>query len=293
MSRVGESWRTFYQTGNLSWYPSAGFSVEYLLRLARSEWITRMLRLAQIRPGSPARILEAGCGTGQYAIALSLLGFHVEAFDYNEEALAIARRLAQKVMASGYDLSLRFYQDDLLAPRSTAGSYDLVFNQAVLEYFVDKAERTKALAEMVRLARPGGRVAVILQHTQHPFRHLWEKMGWTGYVNQPPVTLYTPQRLAAELRAVGLTNVATDGVYPWKVLFWPPWYRRWKFLHDAFYLLGQALNRWVPLPRIARAHLAIQILAVGRKSEVRNITANDPIFPASKNRGEEVRAEQR
>jgi SAM-dependent methyltransferase len=267
MSRVVESWRRFYQVGNLSWYPSTGFSAEYLMRLGRSEWITRMLRLAQIRPNSRVRILEAGCGTGQYAIALALLGFQVDAFDYNEEALAIARQLVDKVRASGYDLSLRFYHDNLLDTQATADSYDLVFNQAVLEYFVDEAERSRALAEMARLTRPGGCVAVIVQHTEHPFRHLWEKLGWTGYVNQPPVTLYTPRRLAAELRAVGLTDAGTDGIYPWKVLFWPPWYRRWKFLHDAFYLLGQALNRGVPLPRIFRAHLAIQILVVGRKAE--------------------------
>ena len=282
MNRVGESWRTFYQAGNLSWYQPEVVSVEYLLRLAQSEWITRMLRLTRVCPNSRLRILEAGCGTGQHAIALSLLGFQVEAFDYNEEALEIARRLARKVMVCGRDAP-RFYQDDLIAPRSVYGSYDLVFNQAVLEYFDIAAERRKALAQMARFARPGGWVAAIVQHTQHPLRRLWKKMGWPGYINQPPVTLYTPESLAREVAQAGLVDVRTDGIYPWKVLFWPPWHRRWKSLHDTFYLLGQALNRGIPLPRTLRSRLAIQILAVGRKREMPNAKRTESPLPQSVN----------
>jgi SAM-dependent methyltransferase len=280
VNRVGESWRTYYQTGNLSWYQSEVFSVEYLLRLSRSEWITRMLGLTRICPNPGLRILEAGCGTGQHAIALSLLGFQVDAFDYNLEALEIARQLARKVMACGYEAP-RFYQDDLTAPRSACDSYDLVFNQAVLEYFDIEVERRNALAQMARLTRPGGWVAIIVQHTRHPFRRLWEKLGWPGYINQPPVTLYTPHRLAQELCQAGLMNVRTDGIYPWKVLFWPPWHRRWKFLHDPVYLLGQALNRGVPLPCTLRSHLSIQILAGGRKLESLNAKAFNSLLPRS------------
>ena len=225
-----------------------------------------MLDHTGFHPDSNPSILEAGCGTAMYAIALSLLGFSVHAFDYNNEALDIGRYLMRKVRSNGHSISLRLYQDNLLSVRSPSDTYDLVFNQAVLEYFCDEDERKKALSEIVRVTRPGGWVAVIVQHTDHPFQRLWEKMGWPGYVNQPPVTTFTPARLSEELRQAELSNISVDGIYPWKAFFfWPPWYQRWKWTHDAIYVLGRMLSLAAPLPCILRRHLAIQILAVGRK----------------------------
>jgi SAM-dependent methyltransferase len=265
MSQVGECWRGFYRAGNLSWYDPATFSVERLVRLTQSEWITRLLRACRLRPGPRLRVLEAGCGTGQFALALALAGCDVEAFDYNEEALEIARHLARKVQAAGHPIALRLFRDDLLAPRSAPGQYDLVFNQAVLEYFCADAERQRALQQMTRLARPGGWVAAIVQHTGHSFQRVWRRMGWEGYTNQPPLTVYTPGRLARELRQSGLARVRLDGVYPWQAFFWPPWYRRWKWAEQVVYLLGQGLRRAAGLPRPVRSRLALQILGAGRK----------------------------
>lgn len=266
MSSAGEAWKPFYQAGNLTWYDPANFNVDYLLRLARSEWITRILRGTGLEPGPHLSVLEAGCGTGQFAIALALAGCRVKAFDYNEEALDIARRLADKAAAAGHKLSIEFYRDDLLKPRRSAGDYDLVFNQAVLEYFRAEGERKQAVDAMVRFARSGGWVAAVVQHTGHAFGPLWKRLGWQGYSNQPSVSLCTPRSFAHELRQCGLERVSVDGIYPWKAFFFPPWYRRWKRLHDAVYLLGQALHRAAPLPCVLRARLGMQILAVGRKA---------------------------
>ncbi len=267
MSQVGKAWKVFYQAGNLTWYDPTSFSVEHLQRLARSEWITRMLRGAGLEPGPHLSVLEAGCGTGQFAIALALAGCNVRAFDYNEEALEIARYLANKVTAAGHKIALELYRDDLLVPQAPSASYDLVFNQAVLEYFCVEAERKRAIKAMVRLARPGGWVGAIVQHTGHSFGRLWKSLGWQGYLNQPALSIYTPGEFAHELRQCGLFQVRVDGIYPWKAFFWPPWYRRWKWTHDAVYLLGQALHRGVPLPRTIRCRLAMQILGIGRKPE--------------------------
>src|SRR5260370_23991232 len=173
MSQVGECWRGYYRAGNLPWYDPASLTVERLTQLAHSEWITRMLRLAGLKPGPHLEILEAGCGTGQHAIALALSGCRVKAFDYNEEALQIARYLADKVIAAGHEISLELYRDDLLAPQVTSASYDLVFNQAVLEYFRVESERRRAMSTMIRFARPGGWVGVIVQHTAHSFGSMW------------------------------------------------------------------------------------------------------------------------
>ena len=84
-------------------------------------------------------------------------------------------------------------------------------------------------------------------------------------MHQPPVCRMTPAILAKDLNAAGLRHVLVDGIEPWKVLFfYPQWYKRWNFTHQMAYLSGRIL-RFVPIPRVLRAQMAVQILAVGQK----------------------------
>lgn len=266
LTNPAEKWKTFYQKPTLSWLDPKKVTADYIKRWSQSEWITRLMQAAQLKPNKKIRILEAGCGTGVYALAFSMLGFSVDAFDYNEEAIAIALELQKKLNKQGCHLAVNFYKGNILAIQTQSETYDLVFNQAVLEYFCDDQERQLALEEMVRVTKPGGKTAIIVQHTGHPFRHYWEKIGWPGYIDQPPVMQYTTQKLKKELWDAGLNNVRTDGIYPWKALFfWPKWYQKWKWANEFVYLLGQGLSRFCPLPKAIRAHFATQILAVGTK----------------------------
>lgn len=265
-SSVGKAWRPYFQTRELSWLVPARVDGEYLWRFARSEWISKLLQHTIARPASNVRVLEAGCGTAIYGLSLALLGFNVDAFDYNDTALEFAYDLERKARQVKPDLQIRLSCGNLLAIQAESDSYDLVFNQAVLDYFCDAAERAQALREMMRVARRGRYVAAIVQHTRHPFRKYWERWGWEGYTNQPPVEAQTPARVKLEFEEAGLVNVIVDGIYPWKAFFfYPPWYQRWRLTNNFVYLLGQALNRVVPLPRTLRSSLALQFLVVGKK----------------------------
>lgn len=263
--RTGEAWRPYYQKATLSWSAPELVTPEALEALGRTQWITRMLEATGLRPGAGRRILEAGCGTGAYSIALALSGFTVDAFDYSEEAVALARGLWEKAAAGRPGTALEFSRDNLSEIQSASERYDLVFNQAVLEYFTDPLERRRALGEMARVAKPGGFVAAIVQHTGHPLRAVWERLGWEGYSDQPPVCRWGPGQLRREFEEAGLTRVNTDGIYPWGALFfWPPWWRAYGASRTAVYLLGRGLDL-LPLPRGARAAMATQILVIGRK----------------------------
>ena len=137
MTHPGKQWQAIYQQANLSWYDENTVTPQYLERWVRSEWIMRMLHATKLRHSpSHHRVLEAGCGTGMYSVCLAMLGFSVDAFDYNIEALKIAQDLTQKIHCAGYDLNLRFYQQNLLSISIASDTYNLVFNQAVLEYFI-------------------------------------------------------------------------------------------------------------------------------------------------------------
>lgn len=266
-SDAGEAWGAFYRADTVTWFRPEYATCAYLDRFAQSEWIQRLLYHARVKPDEKTRVLEAGCGIGLYSLALARLSITVQAFDYNAEALARAKNFQTQLGENCVSRTAQFYSDNLLNIQQPDNTFDLVFNQAVLEYFTDPRERARALQEMARVTRPGGCVAVIVQHTGHSLRRYWEWLGWQGYTDQPPVIQWTPKRLKAEMHAAGVTQIHVDGVYPWKMCFWyPNWYKRWRVTNEAVYLIGRALER-ISLPLFLRQSMALQIMAVGIKPQ--------------------------
>jgi SAM-dependent methyltransferase len=95
------------------------------------------------------RVLEAGCGTGEFARELVRRGAHVAAVDLSPRAVAEAKEIsgAYCQVATVTDLP---YPD---------GSFDLVVCLETLEQVPDW---TRGLAELVRVTRGGGRLIVTI-----------------------------------------------------------------------------------------------------------------------------------
>ncbi|HUS14631.1 MAG TPA: class I SAM-dependent methyltransferase [Chloroflexia bacterium] len=264
VSQAGAGWSQFYQAGTLSWVAPLSVDAAYLDRMARSEWIVRLLELAGLGAPAGQHILEAGCGVGLYALALSRLGFRVAAFDYNPQAVDLAERIRERVGLPAAQVS--FTVDNLLAIQAPDSCYDLVFNQAVLEYFCDERELDQALEEMIRVLAPGRKLVLIVQNTRHPLRGIKRMLGWRGFENQPPVRSISAGDLQRRLRARGLVQVQVDGIDPWKGLFHGiPVFTRTRAAHTLTYLAHRGLQRLVPLPRAIRSRLAVQFIVAGQK----------------------------
>ena len=263
-SLAGEGWRSFYESGCLSWVDPSEVDRDYIGRLAAGAIVAKLLDLAGHPGPSGTRVLEAGCGAGLYALALASVGYHVDAFDFNERAVEIARQLAA---ASAIPESLASFQPgNILSITSAADAYDLVFNQAVVEYFVADDEYETALSELIRVLKPGGSLVLVVQNTGHALWPLKRLLGWRGYEGQPPVRRLAAAGLARDLRRLGLTDVRTDGVEPWKGLFWGiPACARGRPLHQPSYLVHRTLAKAVPLPALVRSRLAVQFVVAGRK----------------------------
>jgi demethylmenaquinone methyltransferase/2-methoxy-6-polyprenyl-1,4-benzoquinol methylase len=123
----------------------------------------KLTAAAAVRPGD--RVLDAACGTGDLAIADRDAGAsHVTGLDFSEQMLARARRKAP----------LEWVQGDLLALPFEDASFDA----ATVGFGVrNVADLERALRELRRVLRPGGRLA-ILEITQprgplRPFFSLW------------------------------------------------------------------------------------------------------------------------
>jgi SAM-dependent methyltransferase len=116
-----------------------------------AEWAPRLLDLAGVGPGQ--RVLDVACGTGVVARTAAPLvapDGQVTAVDLNEAMLTVARR-------SAGDAEVEWRQGDAGELPFDDGSVDVAVCQMALMFFPD---RVRALREMRRVVRPGGKVAV-------------------------------------------------------------------------------------------------------------------------------------
>jgi SAM-dependent methyltransferase len=112
----------------------------------RSVVAAQVRRLRQLLPAPPARILDAGCGPGLYAVALAALGHSVTGIDVSAAALQHARGLAREGRLLG---KTRFVKGDLRHVPLPPGGFDA----ALLVYFVLEAfPRTEQPAVLARIA---------------------------------------------------------------------------------------------------------------------------------------------
>jgi len=169
----------------------------------------RLAAAAVVRPGD--RVLDAACGTGDLAIADKRAGAaSVVGLDFSERMLARARRKAP----------LEWVHGDLLALPFDDASFDA----ATIGFGVrNVADLDRALAELRRVLRPGGRLA-ILEITRPrgvltPFFSLWFDRvvpllgrilpGGSAYAYLPASVKRFPdaESLAAKLRERGFDDV--------------------------------------------------------------------------------------
>lgn len=120
---------------------------EFFVPALFGAWAGRMLDFGEVDEGM--RVLDVACGTGVLAIeAKRRVGSHgaVAAVDINPGMLSVARDKGTRVdWREAAAESLPF----------DAGSFDAVLSQFGLMFFSD---RSRALSEMWRVCRPGGRV---------------------------------------------------------------------------------------------------------------------------------------
>ena len=173
-------------------------------------WRERAVDLAAVGPGD--RALDVATGTGDLAIALRRRGAEVVGMDFSERMLQLARRKAPEI---------RFDQGDALALPYRDGEFDAVTVGFGARNF---SELGRGLAEMARVARPGGRVVVLEITTPQRPPLSWFFRAWFDRVvpllgrlaGDPDAYSYLPssvrrfpgpRELGAELDAAGLSGV--------------------------------------------------------------------------------------
>jgi SAM-dependent methyltransferase len=170
-----------------------------------------------LRPGD--RVLDMGCGAGRHAFEMYRRGGDVIAFDQDGDELAGvldlfgAMRDAGEV-PDGAEADIK--QGDALSLPFADGEFDRVVAAEVLEHI---PHDTDAIAELVRVLRPGGTMAVTVP------RWLPEKVCWAlsdAYheVEGGHVRIYTGDELVGKLEAAGLVYDGRDHVHGLHAPYW-------------------------------------------------------------------------
>jgi demethylmenaquinone methyltransferase / 2-methoxy-6-polyprenyl-1,4-benzoquinol methylase len=186
-------------------------------------WRARATKLVPPGPAASGPILDLCTGTGDLALAYDRAAkgaVPIYAADFCREMLVRAARKAAEAGAAG---SVRFVEADAQALPFPADTFQLV---TVAFGLRNVADTDAGIAEMVRVARPGGRIAIL--EFSKPchwllgrlyrcyFRYALPLVGQILCRNRESAYRYLPEsvlkfpdyeELAAKLRAHGLTEV--------------------------------------------------------------------------------------
>jgi ubiquinone/menaquinone biosynthesis C-methylase UbiE len=213
-------------------------SVEQTRRLLRGEADIAFRRRAAtiveyLDPQPEDRILDAGCGLGFYLVLLDRVSrSHVAGLERD------GGRLRAALGPDGTKAGL--FQGDVSAMPFADASFDKLIVSEVLEHLADDRA---ALAESLRVLRPGGVLAISVPNKHYPF--LWDPLNFSreclglGHFRHEPWSgiwtdhrrLYEPDGLSKLVAEAGfsVTDVHLETRYS------PP------FAHHLVYVLGKFL----------------------------------------------------
>lgn len=122
------------------------------------------------------RLLDVGCGAGHYAVELLARGAHVTGIDGSADLLRHARTRVEAQAPEEAHATAEFRVHDLDTPLDFAP--DAAFDGAVCALvYHHVTARAQLLAELRRVLRPGGWLAL---STTHPTSE-WQRVGGSYY----------------------------------------------------------------------------------------------------------------
>jgi SAM-dependent methyltransferase len=159
-------------------HPGAPPWYNRLIDALQFQAMRRALALAQIPPG--ARFLDVGCGTGRWLRRYQQFGFRAVGLDATPGMLRTAREHGTAVPLIAGEAGRLPFPD---------ASFDAVSDVTVVQH-IPLASQPQALAEMLRVLKPGGRlilIEVIKGQGGHVFSR--EPQDWIQQVTSRGATL--------------------------------------------------------------------------------------------------------
>ena len=140
----------------------------------RQELVLIHLRQHMEALRAPARVLDAGAGTGGYALALAEQGHYVHLLDVAAEMLSLARwRLSETNPSLLEQVEFSCFPVELAAERLPSDRFYVVLAHTLLEYVDDPWD---VLRSLVHVLAPGGLLSLLVVNPRaEALRLAWVK----------------------------------------------------------------------------------------------------------------------
>jgi SAM-dependent methyltransferase len=165
------------------------------------------------------RLLDMGCGGGRHAFAAMRRGATVIALDYDAAELKDVQAIAGAMVDAGEvpaDTPGGVVNGDALRLPFPDASFDRVIASEVLEHIWGDES---AIAELVRVLRPGGRMAVTVP-ARFPERVCWALSHRYHDTPGGHVRIYRQHELERRLERAGLTMKGSRHVHALHSPYW-------------------------------------------------------------------------
>jgi SAM-dependent methyltransferase len=170
-----------------------------------------------LRPGMT--VLDLGCGEGRHAFEAYRRGAHVVAVDWGTSEVATTKRWLGAIAEAGEapgGARFEVVRGDLTALPFPDATVDRVIASEVLEHIPDDAA---AMAEIARVLKPGGRVAVTVPR-YGPERICWALSDEYHANEGGHIRIYTRGTLRTRLAAAGLVPGGSHHAHALHAPFW-------------------------------------------------------------------------
>lgn len=153
----------------------------------------------KLKPGM--RVLDSGCGTGNFSIKLLKLGCRVTGIDISEGMLEKARKKALKLKQDG---SLEFKYMDVCSMDYPDNYFDAAISIAQFEFLED---RVKAVEELLRVIKPGGQLITGTINRDSA----WGRLYMSEEFQRNSIFKYAKLMTIEELSAIRRQNLVDTG----------------------------------------------------------------------------------
>lgn len=243
-------------------YPAGSFvgqmfgKLLYLFPMRRSEVDGEIRFLGAVPQG---RLLDVGCGSGQWLGSMRELGWQVEGLDFDESSLRVARQ-------RGLDVRCGALEEQCFP--------DAIFDAVTLHHVIEHVHYpVRTLTECARILKPGGTLVVCTPNSAS-LGHKLFKRDWRGLEPPRHLHLFSMQSMRRILEQVAFRRIlirpiiATSMIYEsvllqraWTGSFPPPPPRRiWPtwMLTRLFTVAEAGLTKWNPTVADCMAAIAVK-----------------------------------